>query len=448
MKKLLTILLFANITIFCVNCPVFGQDPQNKNQNVSEELEKLKQELQLLISQQDIKIQELEKLITELKNKLSEQEMEDELQLLLEEASQLSTQEPEETENVSKRFSTGIRQLQAFNPNITMTGDFYGGVSSSKSELITEEINESAYPNNNFILREVEVSLQAALDPFTRGKSYFVFSEEEIGVEEAYLDWLNLPLKSNVKVGLFRPEFGILNKWHPHALPQFDKPRVLANYFSVEGLKGFGIETNFVLPSMFADVQTLDLSVIKGGSGFSFAEEGKYRFVYTGYLKNYYDITNDTYFEWILSGAAGHNDNDENFVSYVGGLGMVVKWTPALRTLYRSVDWKTEFILSKRETLGPDIDTFGFYTSLQNRLNRRFVLGGRIGYSELPSDSEQSEWDFRINLDFWQSEFVFVRFQYGYTERDIFVDGEPVPDDNSFTFQFVWAMGPHKHEAY
>ncbi len=448
MNKLFMKLLLFQVVALCIACPVLGQTGQEVQQVTTEELQKLREELQNMLAQQDIKLKELEELIAEIRARLGQQEQEDELQALLASAEQLGAQEKEVEEGVGKRFTTGLRQLAVFNPGISLTGDFYGGVSTSKHDIITTGVDEVSDANNNFYMREIELSVQAPLDPFTRGKTFFVFAEDEIELEEGYMDWLNLPLRSNLKVGFFRPEFGLLNRYHSHAFPQFDRPRVMANFFGSEGLRGFGLEADFLLPSIFAQAQNIAFSVIKSGSGLTFTDTGKYNLVYTGYLKNYYDITDETYIEWIVSGAAGKNDADEDLNSYVGGLGITIKWVPASRALYRTVDWKSEFFIGKRETFGDDINSFGFYSSIQNKLNRRFVLGARIGYSEFPSDKNQTEKDFRINLNFWQSEYVLVRFQYSYTERNMMVDNLVLPNDSSFLVHFVWAMGPHKHAAY
>lgn len=76
-------------------------------------------------------------------------------------------------------------------------------------------------------------------------------------------------------------------------------------------------------------------------------------------------------------------------------------------------------------------------------MGSRFWAGLRYGYSQLPRDSEKKyEWDITPTIDFWQSEFVMMRLQYSYTCRSYEVN------DHSFFLQSVWAMGPHKHEAY
>ena len=102
----------------------------------SEDIQKLKEDLQKSIEQQTIKLEELEKLIFEIQSKLEEQEQEDELEALLATAEQLGAQEKEEEEGVGMRFFSGLRQMQVLNPNVSLLGEFYGGVSSSKNDLI------------------------------------------------------------------------------------------------------------------------------------------------------------------------------------------------------------------------------------------------------------------------------------------------------------------------
>ncbi len=441
--------LFIFVFIFIFSILISNAVSQeNKDQ---QDLEKLKAEIEKLKQDQETKTEELTKIINELKDKLEKKEKEDQLKKLLEEAKQLSIKPKEEEVTVSKRFHSGARSQQKLNPNISMGGDFFAGYSSSKSDFVNEP-GDISYGNRRFNMREIELSLQAPLDPFTRGKAFISITKEEIAIEEAYMEWLNLPLKMNLKAGIFYTEFGPLNRYHDHALPQFDRPRALINYFSNAGLGGWGISLNFMLPTLFfADASNLDLAVINGGNNFSFTNEGKYNLLTLGQFKNYYDLSRNTYLEFRLSGTTGRNDPDEKYNSYVGSFGMTLKWVPVERSKYRTIDWRTEFLYGYRKEMLTDVSSKGFYSSLQYKLNAKYWLSGRIGYSELPYDNSQSEWDFTMCLDFWQSEFVFMRFQYQYNLRDIDnmknYSGK-LPDDHSFIVQINWAMGPHKHEAY
>ncbi len=397
------------------------------------------------------RVKQLEKLVGELKAKIEKKEQEDELKKLLQEAKQLSTVPKKESIGIGKRFHTGVRQQSALNPNISVGGDFFGSVSTSKADFINSPGNFS-YGNNGFFLRELQISFIAPLDPFTRGKTFISMSGGDIDIEEAYMEWLNLPLNMNLKTGKFKAEFGGLNRWHDHALPQFDRPKALVNLFGHEGVEGFGFGANFLLPRLLgADASSFDAAIIRGGHGISFTDEGTYSLLAAGHLKNYYDLSRSTYFELTLSGVAGKNDPAEKYNSVVGDLGLTVKWVPVGRSKYRTFEWRTELLASRRETVSGNVNSKGFFTSLQNKLDARWWISGRFDYSELPYDNKQHEWALTGCIDFWQSEFVYYRVQYQYSKRDFAeVPGYsgPFPDESTITLHVNWAMGPHKHEKY
>jgi hypothetical protein len=441
--------------IISILMPVYslsGQNLQPNPRSLQDSMVFLKMELTRLKAQHKIISSKLDSLILELNQKTKLAAEEDNMKQLMDEANQLTLREKEKEENISKKFLSGIRQQQGLNPNISLGGDFFAATSSSKHEFISDP-GEISYGNNGFFMREVEVALEAPLDPFTRGKTFISVTKDAISIEEAYMEWLNLPLNMNLKIGIFYSEFGSLNRYHDHALPQFDRPRALVNLFSNKGLGGTGISSSFMLPEIiFADASTLDITVLRGtntGDNFSFDNDG---FLYIGQFKNFYEISQNSYFEIRLSGVTGQNPSTGDNRSYVGSFGLTYKWVPMGREKYRTLDWKTELLYSYRKENEGTIRSKGFYSSIQNKLNARFWIGARIGYSELPYDFNQHEWDYSINLDFWQSEFVFTRIQYQYNRRNInSMDPYPsgsLPDDHSVILQVCWAMGPHKHEAY
>lgn len=397
------------------------------------------------------KIRELENELKEIKETLAEQKKQDEMEALLQEADRLSSRDETAEVDLSKKFFSGVRQQQGLNPNISFAMDFFGGLSSSGVSSISES-SDISYGNNGFYLREAQLSMVAPLDPFTRGKGFISATSEGVFVDEVYMEWLNLPLGMNLKAGYFRPEFGFLNRYHDHALPQFDRPRVLVNHFGTEGLGGTGLATNFLLPAVIAHATSLDLSLVYGNNPQSFLPDSLSGFMAAGQFLNYYDLSPASYIEIRLSGTGGNHDfRGGNLQTWVGSAGIAYKWAPVGREKYRTLEWKTEFLYGYRETEGGGHRSKGFYTSIQNKLGARFWIGGRVGYSELPYDPSQSEWDFTVSLDFWQSEFVMTRIQYQYNDRDILSrreTGGPYPSDHAVTIQVSWAMGPHKHEAY
>ncbi|MBN2356322.1 hypothetical protein JXO59_09425 [candidate division KSB1 bacterium] len=397
------------------------------------------------------RLQSLESVVSDLTEKLKKQQQEDELKKLLEEAAQLETVKKKEESGIGKKFHTGVRQQTGLNPNISVSGDFFTAVSSENTAFIREP-SDFSYGQNGFFLREVELSFVAPLDPFTRGKTFISLEEGEISIEEGYMEWLNLPMHMNLKIGIFNPEFGILNRYHDHALPQFDRPKALQALFTSANMGGVGLASNFLLkPHFGADASLFDLAVIQGGTGQSFTNEGDLNLMVVANVTHFYDISPNTFFEWRLGGVTGHNDPDEKYRTIIGDLALNLKWVPIARSKYRTFDWKTEVFYSNRETPAGTVASYGFYSSVQNKLNARWWLSGRIDYAEQPYDAAQHEWAYTLAADFWQSEFVFTRIQYQFCQRSFTQlahhDG-PFPDDHSLIFQVNWAMGPHKHEAY
>ncbi|MBL7075691.1 hypothetical protein ISS37_10695 [candidate division KSB1 bacterium] len=415
---------------------------------VNRDLTKLKEELNGLKNDYQAKIEELSEKISQLEKTKAAEEEKTELEKLLNSARDFAKREKEEEVTIARVFRGGQRQLQALNPNISMTGDFYGSI-SNVSSIHHEHEDENNHVHahgiverNRFALREAEFHIIAPLDPFTRGKFFLgVPGDGNLHVCEAYMEWLNLPARMNLKIGKFNTQFGILNRWHDHGLPQIDRPRALINLFA-GSLNGVGVSANFLLPKLWAHVNELDLEVVTGGDGVSF-DTAYDNVIIVSHLKNYYDLTRNTYLEIGLSGAHGCNDKENDYRTFLAALDMTYKWVPAGRSHYRTVEFRNEFFYSHREAPTENINRIGFYSYISNRMGASFWTGVRYGYSELPREIEKDyEWDISPYIDFWQSEFVMMRLQYSYTYRNY------AENDHSVFLQSVWSMGPHKHEAY
>ena len=392
--------------------PLFLYGQQNE-----EAIKKIERQVAEFKTENDSCMKKIENQLEEILVKIRKAEKEDQMKRLLEQAEKLSQKKKQEGLVAEKKFHSGLRQQSALNPNISLGGDFYGVYGSSSSDY-NRLPSETSFGSGRFFLREMELGLQSALDPFSRGKVFFSFGREGVSLEEGYIQLLNCPLSMNLKMGEYKTQFGKLNRYHDHALPQFDRPRVLVNYFGNTSLKGFGIAANFLLPSIIATVNELDLEVIGGGVDQSFTSEGKHNLVYVAHLKNYYDLNRNTYFEIGFSGALGNNDPEEKRWTTIGGVDLTLKWTPAGRAKYRGIEWRTEFLYSHREDSVANINSWGFFSSFQIRLDARILASCRIDYSQLPTDNHLEEKGVSIAFDYWQSEFVFVRLQYNYIDRN------------------------------
>lgn len=99
-----------------------------------------------------------------------------------------------------------------------------------------------------FLFQELELALQAVVDPYARADVFVSFSPEGAAVEEAYLTTLSLPASLQLRAGRVYTPFGRINTTHPHTWEFLDAPlahdRVLGN----EKLGGPGADLSWLSP--------------------------------------------------------------------------------------------------------------------------------------------------------------------------------------------------------
>ncbi|MES1243243.1 MAG: hypothetical protein ABUT39_16650 [Acidobacteriota bacterium] len=320
------------------------------------------------------------------------------------------------------------RNLNQLNPEISMTGDMVGFATNRGRE--------------DFDAREFELNVQSALDPFSVTKWTLSFSPDEgVDIEEGYVSYANLPGGLQLTAGKFRQNFGALNRWHLHALPQIDYPLALQTYFGDEGLAQTGVRAEWLLPRPWATANELTLELTDGESD-AFGGESFDHLVGLAHLKNYWDIGDSVYAELGLSGITGGNGSGGD--SRVLGADFTWHWQPPSRAKYREVTWRTELLRSDRDGQdGVNHQAWGGYSYVESLLAQNLYAGVRYDRVENPLDPERVTWGVFPNLTWWQSEYVRLRGEYGFVEDDLTGDKE-----NRFSLQITWAAGPHKHEIY
>jgi hypothetical protein len=323
------------------------------------------------------------------------------------------------------------RNLNRLNPEISITGDAVGFATRSGGE-----------GHEDFDARELELNLQSALDPYSFTKVTLSFSPEEgVDIEEALVAYTGLPGGLQLSAGKFRQNFGLLNRWHLHALPQLEYPLALQSYFGDEGLAQTGLAATWLLPRPWATANELTLELTDGESD-AFGGESFERLVGLAHLKNYWDVSPSTYVELGLSGIQG--GNGAGGTSRVLGTDFTFHWQPPQRAKYREVTWRTELLRSDRDDEeGLGHQAWGGYSYIEGLVARNLYAGVRYDRVEDPLAPEQVRWGLFPNLTWWQSEYVRLRGEYGYLKDDLTGD-----DENRFTLQITWAAGPHKHETY
>lgn len=332
------------------------------------------------------------------------------------------------------------RAFQSFNPDISVIGDFVGHYSNREGGELDDEM----------LLREIELGFSGAVDPYTRADVFLGISREDgdwgIDVEEAYLTYLGLPADLQARVGRFKSSFGKANPVHTHALPWVEYPFVIQNYFGEEGLAGEGLGLSWLVPNPWNQYIELTYEVINNDSTL-FAGEEADDFVHLAHLKHFMDLSDSASLETGLSFATAPNDHGHGgHRTNVEGLDLTYKWRPPQTGLYHAFLWQTELMAAQAELTDGQEATWGMYTAADYQFARRWSIGTRYDYSQPPDDSSRREHGLSAYLKFIQSEYVYWRLAYQYTDRNFPVDGNK--QEHEVFLQCNFGLGPHRAHKY
>lgn len=287
------------------------------------------------------------------------------------------------------------------NPDISLIGDLRTWWQSEGDRNVDMEVHE------------VETALRSVVDPYARADVYLSMGhnngEFAFEVEEAYVTSLALPYRLQARAGKFRSTFGRINRIHPHALPFLDVPAVYANFLGEEGLNDQGISLSWLLPNS-SFFQELTVEATRGpADNESFAISEGNRLLYTGHLKNFWDLTENATFELGLSGVIGPNDFDET--TTLGGVDLTYKWKPLRQNTYRSLTLQAEGIVSDRSLPdGSSITSSGFYALVMYQLSQRWHGVLRYDFSDRPDDNAWNETGLAGFLGWYATEFQKIEF--------------------------------------
>ena len=317
------------------------------------------------------------------------------------------------------------RDQSQLNPEIGVTGDVraYG--------------TGRGVQRDNFDPREFEVGFQSALDPYSRTKVFVSLEGGQVSLEEGYAYWTGLPGHIRLDLGKYRQQFGELNRWHLHAVPETEYPLAITTFLGEDGLSGTGIS----LYRAFGGLGTHELTaqVTRSASDAElFGDAG--RPTYLAHLLNFWQLNRSAYVQ--IGGTALYGtDPDSALRTKVGGLEFRLTWRPPARALYHEWTLRGELLALQKTVAGTGPTRLGGYVSSTYRLNQRFILGARYDYVESPDFGEITR-QLIPSLTMWQSEWVFLRLQYQWQRV------ANARADHQLALQAVWAMGPHKHETY
>jgi hypothetical protein len=115
------------------------------------------------------------------------------------------------------------------------------------------------------LLQEIELGIQAVVDPYARADIFLSFASEGVEVEEAYLTTLQLPAGLQLRAGKLFAPVGRQNQQHGHVWTFVDRPLALARLLGPDALKGPGLDVAWLAPTpWFAEVHVAYISATPG----------------------------------------------------------------------------------------------------------------------------------------------------------------------------------------
>lgn len=353
-------------------------------------------------------------------------------------------------------------------PDISVVGDMIADLSPNRS---TQE------DRSRFGIREIEVALQAAVDPYFRGDVFIGFSDEEgAAIEQAYLTATSLPWQLETRLGRFMMPVGKQVTTHRHDLHTIEYPYVIQSFFGPEGLKGTGIYASRVFSPLGFYQELIGTVVDRFGEPpeqMTSARSPNEKLSGLGYsvrLRNYWDFSEAANIEVSFSGVTGLREQPLlgsfegtkaiNARQSVVALDATYRWRPLAQGLYKSFIAQVELLRQSNETPavpdeyqepdgspiefgGPAGSYTGGYAFARYQASRRTFIAARYDFLEDPMRDGANVRAASGYFTFFPSEFS--KLVAGY-ERYMPRGGEKLL--NRFILQATFALGPHKPHPF
>ena len=348
---------------------------------------------------------------------------------------------------------TGVAAvLQSLNPNLALILD------ATVSYFSAEPLQAGAHDPNHtgFTLQQLEMHLDANVDPFFRLDANIVFSPSEVELEEAYATSLDLPVGLQLRVGRFLTRFGRSNNTHPHTWHFVDQPLVNGKLFGGEGSRGTGLEVSWLTPlPWYVELVASATEAAGAETARSFYGEddrgvsGLEDLLYTLALKQFFPLDDDWSLLWGLSTQLGPNPTGDGARSTLLGSDLHLRYRPLHHAGRTSVELTVEGMLRRREIPGDTLQDWGMFAELVWQIDAEWEVGARhdfvSGVANDPLDPDEDGPRNRTTLEvaFYPSHFARVRLQ-GAHDRPSWRD-EPIWATSLALEVLIGAHGAHSY---
>jgi hypothetical protein len=253
---------------------------------------------------------------------------------------------PAQTE--SDAAATGISR--AFNPAISVNALFSGMASDNENLLWTESgVAQGLH------CQAADIEITSNVDVYLQSKIVLGGSEDEaLGVEEAYLTTLRMPIPVTIRGGMMLNSFGRYNLYHIHHMAFAENPLILNQVFGPK-LKEVGIEASYLLPiPWYSD---LLIGVLNGNNSLLFNSKKQGDLAYLAHFDNFWDLTDET--SWRIGGSVVTGNKNLSYAedipfdstiskisSLTWGVDFHLKWKPLQYGRYQSFILEGEYVNS------------------------------------------------------------------------------------------------------
>jgi hypothetical protein len=287
--------------------------------------------------------------------------------------------------------ATGISR--AFNPAISLNSLFYG-MGSSKKEPV---FSESAL-NPGLHYQEISLEMTANVDIYL--KSLIVFSVDEgsgVGLEEAYLTTLRMPIPVILRGGKMFNTFGRHNLLHTHHMAFAEPPFIHEQVFGPD-LNEVSVEASYLIPvSWYMDAIA---GILNGNNPYLFNSSDTKDLAYLLHLDNLWDFSDEITLRlggsYLLGKRGEYYFNDiftpvgsdtSNITSHVWGLDFDLRWRPLQYGRYKSFRIQGEYInTSLRFDESFSEPLHGFFIQILRQFDIRYWIQLRYDWFERAHD--------------------------------------------------------------
>ena len=260
--------------------------------------------------------------------------------------------------------ATGISR--AFNPAISVNMLLSGMAANTETPVWPDY---GITPG--FRLQAADVEITANVDVYLQSKVVFGGSEfENVGIEEAYLTSLRMPIPVILRGGKMLCTFGRYNLYHLHHMAFAENPLIL-NYVFQPKLNEVGLEASYLLPlPWYSDFLA---GILNGNNQNLFNSDKQGDFAYLLHFDNFWDHSDETTLRLGLSYLTGrrglYHSTEVTFDSTISKINSMVwgvdfhlKWRPLHHGRYHSFVLEGEYVNARLNIAGHVSDPLhGYY---------------------------------------------------------------------------------------